>query len=429
MSLFLLTIALLSSDKTKAGLFLLGIFPAVHFSIAVLCWAVVSLNYLLSPSEIQNELRMNAKYLLMGIGVSTLSLLIQFLWIYDVPNIQSSATRTYFETFIQVWDSHRKPLSWDLPVVYLNAAACAISLLWTTFFRNHLKDKSEFIIRSFGIAGMLGFATVFISRLSPEKLPEFYLMLMPGRILEFNTFGFVAMVAGLCAMFGRNILARLIVAIFVFLAAWKGQLSLPVIFVFGALPFLLPSFIKERTSAGSTRIPAIALRGVTLSCFIFMAFITIIRSDRFHYDFRDWNLYNLSDRSNDPFFESLSHRKGLLLTGGDLHLIQLRSRRPVLLDGGQLDMLPYAPEIGPQMASIVQDVYGINFFSPPKEAFRMASIPTQPVKSIWESKTMKDWQTIRGKYGVSEVLTSADWKLHLPVISRNTNFVAYSIPN
>ena len=40
------------------------------------------------------------------------------------------------------------------------------------------------------------------------------------------------------------------------------------------------------------------------------------------------------DRTNDVFFGQVAAGHGLLLTAGDLHLIQLTTRRPVLLDGG-----------------------------------------------------------------------------------------------
>ena len=61
-------------------------------------------------------------------------------------------------------------------------------------------------------------------------------------------------------------------------------------------------------------------------------------------------------------------QNGLLLTGGSLHLIQFRTRRPVLLDGGGLDALPYAPESGPEMQRVLLDVYGIDLLNPPPEA-------------------------------------------------------------
>src|SRR6202008_2916570 len=42
------------------------------------------------------------------------------------------------------------------------------------------------------------------------------------------------------------------------------------------------------------------------------------------------------DRTNDGLFATAARSGGMLLTGGSLHLAQLRTRRPVLIDGGGL---------------------------------------------------------------------------------------------
>jgi hypothetical protein len=60
------------------------------------------------------------------------------------------------------------------------------------------------------------------------------------------------------------------------------------------------------------------------------------------------------DRTNDcTGTRGAGH--GLLLTAGDMHLVQLQTRRPVLLDGGGLDRLPYSIAAAPQMVAILRD--------------------------------------------------------------------------
>ena len=69
------------------------------------------------------------------------------------------------------------------------------------------------------------------------------------------------------------------------------------------------------------------------------------------------------DRTNDPFYQAVAaDRRGLTVTAGSFQLVQLYTRRPVLIDSGALDTMVYAPEGGPATARIVTDVYGIDFY-------------------------------------------------------------------
>ena len=60
-------------------------------------------------------------------------------------------------------------------------------------------------------------------------------------------------------------------------------------------------------------------------------------------------------RAPDPVLAVAAAREGHLATAGDLSLVQLRTRRPVLIDGLTLDSLPYAIESGPTVDGILQD--------------------------------------------------------------------------
>ncbi len=90
------------------------------------------------------------------------------------------------------------------------------------------------------------------------------------------------------------------------------------------------------------------------------------------------------DRTNDTFFAAVAaDRRGLTVTAGSFQLVQLYTRRPVLIDSGALDTMVYAPESGPAMARIVTDVYGIDFFDPPREMRSSSVIPHDANKFTW----------------------------------------------
>jgi len=119
---------------------------------------------------------------------------------------------------------------------------------------------------------------------------------------------------------------------------------------------------------------------------------------------------------------------GLVATGGDLHLIQLRTRRPVLIDGGGLDGLPYALEAAALSARILRDVYGIDYFNPPPDARQGGRIPNQSGRAAWEKFTLQMWRAVRATYGVTEVVVPGDWKLDLPETASGSNVRLYAIP-
>jgi hypothetical protein len=135
------------------------------------------------------------------------------------------------------------------------------------------------------------------------------------------------------------------------------------------------------------------------------------------------------DRTNSPAFAQVAEGSGLLLTGGDLHLVQLRTRRPVLLDGGGLDGLPYALEAGALFERILRDAYDIDLLNPPEEARGKGAIPNGVNQAAWEHFSLERWRRIRQTYRVTQVMTDPRWTLALPVAARDPAFTLYDIPD
>jgi hypothetical protein len=118
----------------------------------------------------------------------------------------------------------------------------------------------------------------------------------------------------------------------------------------------------------------------------------------------------------------------MLLTSGSFHLVQLYTRRPVLIDGGALDTLMYAPESGPQMERILRGAYDIDFFSPPPDVRRSAWIPHSYNEPAWEGFTRQRWDEIRQTFHVTQVMTRASYALNLPIVQEDDRFKLYRIP-
>jgi hypothetical protein len=133
------------------------------------------------------------------------------------------------------------------------------------------------------------------------------------------------------------------------------------------------------------------------------------------------------DRSNDTALQVAADGEGLLLTGGNLHLLQLRTRRPVLLDGGGLDGIAYSIAAAPEMERILRDIYGVDYFHPPEEARRSGAVPAGFSQKVWEARSSEEWMALTQRYGVTDIITPSDWSLALPVAAQSRDFRLYRI--
>jgi hypothetical protein len=136
----------------------------------------------------------------------------------------------------------------------------------------------------------------------------------------------------------------------------------------------------------------------------------------------------VADRTTDKFYSKISQRKGLLLVTSDFPLIQLRTRRPVLADMASPNFFTYAPEAVIAFNDLLLKIYGINLLEAPSIENQHKEIPSQFYKALWEKRTMEQWQEIRNKFDVSDVLTNTDWILSLPVIVKSSGGILYEIP-
>jgi hypothetical protein len=134
--------------------------------------------------------------------------------------------------------------------------------------------------------------------------------------------------------------------------------------------------------------------------------------------------------ATDPVFLAASRHEGLLLTGSNLGLVQLRTRRPVLLDGHGLDALPYALGTATEMERILREVYGVDLLDPPPEIKqqRPGALLPDTGKALWERRTPAEWHDIRRRFGVTQVMTYSDWQLQLSMVARSAEFALFDIP-
>ena len=407
--------------------------------------------------------------------MSAVSLLVQLIFAYDVPSIARAESGRYLSAFIALWDHHRQPVSFGQIGVRLNLGALALATIWLRWFFDGLPPPARFLLRFVQVSAALSVGLVVMSWIPASHLPDTLLILMPSRLLNIDVLTCGALLFGLLAVGPQTIWTRTLTLA---LAAglllgdssmfwklfqerdqpvrpagidpWLVMAVIAVALVAGAIGSRfrgtrdeissarvgrdfspgVEDQLNERTNPETTRdASSHAGRRVAATAIRVLSLTVMFASGALTWRLADDRSHMFVDRTNEALFAAAARGSGLLLTGGDLHLVQLRTRRPVLIDGGGLDGLAYSLEAGPAMDRILREVYGIDLFNPPPEARGWGRIPSRANRAIWEHYSRQKWLEIGRAYRVTEVLTEADWPLDLPIVAQNRWYLLYRIPD
>jgi hypothetical protein len=328
--------------------------------------------------------------------------------------------------------------------------------VWLLGFASDLPRSAAFLLRAVIVAAGLSLLFVMVSWIPADTLPAILPTLMPTRLANFNAMTFVALLLGIVGAYRARVwspVLALLLTVALLLGersilwqwleghanvhgvpVWAPWLDVWAIFDIASVALILLTLAAWNTRRASGTAPAPLLRGVAHGAkvasgarFTLVVLFVVLGVAAWQRSAPRMRIFE--DHTNSPVFRVASEGTGLLITGGNLHLVQLRTRRPVLLDGGGLDGLPYAPDSGPEMERILRDVYAIDFFNPPEEARHQGVIPKTYNRAVWEQFTLEKWRQIRYVYQVRHVLTEADWALNLPVIAQDRHLRLYQIPD
>jgi len=455
LTLSVLVVATLGAGWYRTGAVLLGIAPSVHPSLGVWTGTIVALALLSDFRRLREELRPALPWFLAGCGVTLASLLIQFLFVYHTPVGMTRLSPQDLATFVRAWDGHRSAIALWREGVQLNVAALVVACVWLTFFSHGLPRSSQLFLRISAAASLLALALIPLSWLPPDRLPSALLVLMPGRYLNFSALTFVATIVGLFGSY-RTLWSRLGLILFTLglLVVDRSMLwesiehhhhvryqssiwTLYVVWLATAALFAGAAWTRwgdsrslgVRQSPGVDESPGVGSRGAgtVVVHAIQMVVLAVVVLMTLH-QMQPRSGAHFSDRTNDAFFADVAAGSGVLVVAGDLHLIQLRTRRPVLVDSGALDTVMYSLETGAAMQRILSEVYGLDLFNPPPDAVGSGRIPPLAHQKTWEGYSPDDWRRIRRTFGVTQVLAYADWSLQLPLASQSRRLLLYDIP-
>ena len=441
-----LIIALFGSGWWRTGALLLAVMPAVHPSLGFWVTVIVALCIAIDWNGTR-PLRAAWRWYAAGAMLTALSLGVQVLMLPALPAIAAADAQRFLAQWVAFWDEHRRPVDLSANGVKMNVYVMVVSLAFLLRWRADLPVAARFLLEAAIVAGALGLVVAWATHQPPGRLPMWFLIAMPARVLNVDVFLAVPLLAGLLGRFARVPLSawllfvlsvvligtrRSVVWEFVGQPKGSGWNALDMVAVI-AIGALVVGWLQERQRApervvasGETRRGTNRLAGrLTAVVLAVAAFGEAVEARRYS---QTQPAAIFRDRTNERVFGMLGIGQGLVATGGDLHNIQLRTRRPVLIDGGGLDGLPYALEASAIAERILRDVYGIDYYTPPADARQGGRIPNQSARATWEGFTLQKWRAVRGAYGVTEVVVPGDWRLDLPEIASGSNVRLYAIP-
>jgi hypothetical protein len=429
----LLTIGLFGVGRDKAAAVLLGFGPAVHVTIGSLMVIVVALAAVLDRS-FRASIKATAPWFVGGAAAALASATVHVLH-------HVAPTGTWSVGYVQGlgahWDEHRQPFPLLAPGALAAYFAVVVPALWLARYAGDLAPHARLLLRLLLVSAAIGGVLSVSYWIVPPEVPSVVATLMPSRLLNLSGTACMALLLGLSPRYSANPLVRATLVIMVVgLVALAGVLprdddgTIQKVVGWSAMAVYaaLVASVAERWRRESVpHRPAAWLqtRARLLTIGAIMAALVGVAAVASR-EFGSALEARLADRTSDDLYAAAAQRPGLLLTSSRLHLIQLVTRRPVLLDGGAIDALLYVPAAAGETDRILRRVYGIDLQR--VRTMRRGFLADETGKTLWESRTADEWRAIAREFGVTDVLTYAEWRLQLPVVASNADLVLYAIP-
>ncbi|MBN1675451.1 MAG: hypothetical protein JXR37_30705 [Kiritimatiellae bacterium] len=420
LALLLLGVALVGADMPRTGAFVLGVLPGVHGALGLFGWVVLAALCVRRRRACAARLRTAWPFLLGGALIFFASFAAHRLSAPAGTGVAGESALKYYAAFLRNWDVHRQWLNLYSMTTVVGLLSLALCGLWLRAFRRDCPESAAVLFAVLLVSGVVGLSYAVLAHwVDPADLPRALTVLMPARFMNLNSLALAALLLGLLGRLSHRRLVPALTLVFLLQLAlpfgrWLGlfqaedhgryvELVRRSAFVFMVATGLLLAALRGRT-AQPAALPGRArgaARAVILVCTI------IVLAGLWHaWSVRRSRCLLCVSPKEDAFWRQVGERPGVLITAHPMRTIQVRTRRPVLLNTESIDILSYCPEAGPTVQTILRTVYGVDLFEPP---FSFAEC-----RALWARRRPAEWRAIRRELGATDVLTYGDWPLQLP---------------
>ena len=484
-----LALAALAAERWRLAGFLVGLAPALHVSLGV--WLAIAIGLAALPAlpALRPHWRSFASGAALGAALCALSVGVHLLLAPSPPPSDPASAERYLSAFVRLWDAHRVAPDLGARPSFMVWCSALCALVWLRREPDRLGTGRALALRVLIVCSVVGFVvSIALPQLVIEDVPKLLLIAMPTRLANLSSLLGIPLALALIHRFRADPLPRLLLLLGMGLLAlsfggpvWWRRIDLwttgaPVVAIAGVVALARSAPQRSGTALVSAGLLAwlglrAAWRGLAhpawmglpgelsldlaLAAFIAAWFAFGRRSDDGGggRSGRALDLAlgagvaaialaiaatsaakapavwkKLSDRTNHAVLAQAERGEGLLLVGPGIWMVQLRTRRPLLLDPSALDMLPYVLSVAPAVDEILREVYGIDFFHPPGQALEAGMLPDKPVRELFARRTPEQWREIRARFGVSQLLVQAEWKLRLPALASADGYALYALP-
>lgn len=124
--------------------------------------------------------------------------------------------------------------------------------------------------------------------------------------------------------------------------------------------------------------------------------------------------------STDDLIIQKDQSSKLFIVGPGVEYLQMRTRKPLLVDLFQLDGFSYLIDTWGNLEAVMNDIYRIDLRS-------RGSGDVASIRTVFESRATQAWQDLGKKYSAERVVVLKTWKLKLPLLAESSSFRLYSL--
>jgi len=449
----LMALGFLAVGRRAAGLFLLGLLPALHLAWAAWLWSCLAAAWTYGrlkreePVPGGNAARGQWLGLAAGLAVSALSLVVHLVTKPAAPDLDPMAQKECLVSYLKTafpLDPHRQPIDLAHPGWTLVALAALLAWCWLRRCR-HERPEAVWVARALFVSGVAAIPAGLITWLPDHLVPMPAIQAMPARFANLGVIACPVLVFS-CLARTRSLIPRaacvLLLACLHFAAGarlvyWTDWVCSPallhVALLIGGGAIALVPWRPDAEPERWLRICGAAL-GTAASLLVLEAllFAAIPHAHRPRLLKRPrWmgEQNSLGDRTLDALFEQARADSGAIITPGGhrFEMVQLRSRRPVLLDISTINDLCYLPAVCPLVDEILHQVYDADLRAERDLRF-LSHWDSKRLREHWRDLSPDEWARIRERFSATAVLTPTHWELQLPVVYTCTGGTLFRIP-
>ncbi len=426
LGLSVLILALTALGRMRTAAFLLGLAFSIHITWAAWTSLVLGVQLVCFRRYFRADLSQFRNILIfgaMGATLSAISFAVHQLWA-PPAGPTSAKTAALVDAFIDNWDAHRQSPRILQTGTFFALATLGLSLAALGIFSRSRRDANRelddpstseqrisALSASAAVLSLLAIVPMFYldPAWSHARVPRVVELAMPGRFINLAIVLCPSLIAACAVRILRE--ARVVLALMLgyglfaglfrlYLSSDRFGWDLPHAHLFAAAGFALCLWPIRGGALSYAR------RWKLASACAIAAFAVYVLLVQRAYPRES----GISLRAQSPALEHLRGGEGMLITPGGTELIQLRTRRPIVLNAAALDQIPYVPASAPAIEEILDEVYGIALADPPERIrkARPGGLPPNFEHAAWERHTASRWARIAEKFGATHVLTDIE---------------------